>query len=677
MDFCPLHLAALACALAAATLAASCGKAVGRDADITAAAFGDIYDMSDGALPIGKGGSHKGAISGDTWYSTWAADDTAFLVLDDGNGFNNANGTFWRHCLCRLEGDPNLSTDGFRGVNLNPGPLGETIPNHVATPEWRLGYTSSIHAEGNVLYEVRHNWSPSDALWPPIDSSVIKSPDGGKTWVNHLGQVNAPLPDKDHAMFPQLPWSWLTFYEYGRGGAVPNADNADKYVYLVAGSVYLARVPRAKLADLNRADFQYYRGGELDGMLDSSWSDAPNDGKPMLFEGAGEGGKIRGAEGVGLSNVVFNAALGRYVGTGWGVYFAPGEAGHDKGKARFIIYTAVHPWGPWAPVLRQGIWGRAGWNFLLCNKFATADGLKTWYVFCGEYKGDTWNYGMQYMPVYLSAGPVDAYEAEKAALQGPRVAAEYPDFSGAGYVTGFAKTGDKASFTLAGVRGTGWHIVRIRYTSPEANGGTLSIYVNGKKARRVKLSLNDKGGPVSGHWVDRGDIYYLRDGANTFEIRQDDGDAATGVMIDAILVSRDPTHDEGRNVAPEATATASSGDAAAAVKGCADGLGEWAAKPAAGEWIRLDWAAPGRTIQKVILYDRANMKDQVVSGTLTFSDGSSVPVGKLQNDGQAGTVVTFPPRTVRWVQFTVGAVRPGTENAGLGEIEVFAAELQK
>jgi hypothetical protein len=67
----------------------------------------------------------------------------------------------------------------------------------------------------------------------------------------------------------------------------------------------------------------------------------------------------------------------------------------------------------------------------------------------------------------------------------------------------------------------------------------------------------------------------------------------------------------------------------------------------------------------------------VVSGTLTFSDGSSVPVGKLQNDGQAGTVVTFPPRTVRWVQFTVGAVRPGTENAGLGEIEVFAAELQK
>lgn len=50
-----------------------------------------------------------------------------------------------------------------------------------------------------------------------------------------------------------------------------------------------------------------------------------------------------------------------------------------------------------------------------------------------------------------------------------------------------------------------------------------------------------------------------------------------------------------------------------------------------------------------------------------------MPVGKLQNDGQAGTADTFPARTVRWVRFTVDAVRPGTEGAGLGEMEVYAA----
>jgi hypothetical protein len=438
-------------------------------------------------------------------------------------------------------------------------------------------------------------------------------------------------------------------------------------------SHYLARVPRRRLADLNKADFQYYRGGGLDGMLDSSWSDARADGGPMGFEDAAEGGRPRGAEGPGLSNVVYDAALGRYVGTGWHAYFAPGEGGHDTGKARFLIWTARHPWGPWQAVLRQGIRGRAGWNLLLCNKFATADGKKLWYTFCGEFKGDTWNYGFQYMPLYLSTGPVDTYEAEKAVLRGTRLASDYPSFSGARHIAGFAKAGDGAVFALDGVQGTGWHIARIRYTSPEANARTLSIYVNGKKARRVILSRNNKDAAPRDHWTERGDIYHLRGGANTFEIRQDEGDAAAGVLIDSIAVSRERTHDEGRNVAPEATASASSGDAAGAAQGGVDGRRGWVATGLAGEWIRLEWA-DARTVRKAVLYDRVSMKDQVVAGTLAFSDGSSMPVGKLQNDGQAGTVVTFPAKTIRWVRFTVDAVRPGTESAGLGEMQVYAAD---
>ena len=70
------------------------------------------------------------------------------------------------------------------------------------------------------------------------------------------------------------------------------------------------------------------------------------------------------------------------------------------------------------------------------------------------------------------------------------------------------------------------------------------------------------------------------------------------------------------------------------------------------------------------------MTDQVTSGTLSFSDGSSVQVGTLQNDGQAGTVVTFPPKKITWVKFTVDAVRPGTQNAGLGEMQVYAGDRE-
>lgn len=649
--------------LALATFAAAAiQSAEAGEADITAAAFGDFYDMSDGAKPIQKGGGYNDIVSGDTWYTTWAGDGTAYLVHDDGLGFNNIGGLYARHRLCRLDGGPNASTDGFHGVNLNPGLLGNTIPNHVATPEWRIGYSSSIYEQDGVLYEVRHNWSKEEALWPPIDSSIIKSADGGKTWVNHLGQTNAPLPDKAHAMFPALPWSWLTFIQYGKGGQAPNADHAGQYAYLTAAA-HLARIPRSKLPNLRKDDFEYYRGEGLDGMLDSSWSKAMADAKPLR--------SLDGSEGVRLSNVVYNFALQRYVGTGRGLYLAPGEHGHDKGKARFIIYTAKHPWGPWQTVMRYGIWGIAGWNFVLCNKFTASDGRKMWYVFCGEYKGDLWNYGFQYTPLYLSTGAVDIYEAENASLQGTAVASDYPSHSGTGYVTGFAKVGDRATFALQGVNGTGWHIVRIRYTSPRANANTLSIHVNGRKARRVTLSLNNQDGGPQERWTDRSDIYYLKDGANSFEIRLDEGDAGAGTLIDYIAVSREETHDEGRNVAPEAAATASSGGPANAVKGCLDGLREWTAKGTVGEWIRLEWPA-ARTVHKVVLYDLASRRDQVVAGTLSFSDGSSMRVGRLQNDGQAGTVVTFPPKAIRWVRFTVDAVRPGTEYAGLAEMEVYA-----
>jgi hypothetical protein len=193
----------------------------------------------------------------------------------------------------------------------------------------------------------------------------------------------------------------------------------------------------------------------------------------------------------------------------------------------------------------------------------------------------------------------------------------------------------------------------------------------------VKLSLNDSDCQPVENWTDRSDIYYLNDGDNTLELRQDEGDNTTGVMIDYIAVSRRQTHNEGRNVAPIAVVTASSGDPTGAAKGCVDGLREWTAKGTVGEWIKLDWGKTAVTTDKSVLYDRANMKDQVTSGTLSFSDGSSVKVGKLQNDGQAGTVITFPPKTIYWVKFVIDSVRSGTQNAGLAEMEVFSKEVSQ
>jgi len=136
-----------------------------------------------------------------------------------------------------------------------------------------------------------------------------------------------------------------------------------------------------------------------------------------------------------------------------------------------------------------------------------------------------------------------------------------------------------------------------------------------------------------------------------------------------------------QNIASLATVTASSETAQweqvalKAVDGVVDGYPgdytrEWAtAGEKAGAWIQLTWSS-AYMVDRVVLYDRPNSADQILSGTLTFSDGSTIPVGTLSNDG-TGVVFTFPPKTVTSVRLTVNQASSSTQNIGLSEIEVF------
>ena len=85
-----------------------------------------------------------------------------------------------------------------------------------------------------------------------------------------------------------------------------------------------------------------------------------------------------------------------------------------------------------------------------------------------------------------------------------------------------------------------------------------------------------------------------------------------------------------------------------------------------GAWIQLKWAA-ATTLKQVILYDRPNLDDQILGGTLLFSDGSSIQVGALPNDGSPLSI-NFTARNVSWVKFRVDQA---TGWIGLSEIEVF------
>lgn len=100
-----------------------------------------------------------------------------------------------------------------------------------------------------------------------------------------------------------------------------------------------------------------------------------------------------------------------------------------------------------------------------------------------------------------------------------------------------------------------------------------------------------------------------------------------------------------------------------------DGTKEWATMgELAGAWIQLTGNRPA-TIAQVILHDRPNLTDHILGGTLSFSDGSTVPVGALPNDG-TGLTVSFPTRSVMWIRFTITSAVG--QNTGLSELELFS-----
>lgn len=86
-------------------------------------------------------------------------------------------------------------------------------------------------------------------------------------------------------------------------------------------------------------------------------------------------------------------------------------------------------------------------------------------------------------------------------------------------------------------------------------------------------------------------------------------------------------------------------------------------------WVQLDWDYPVN-ISQIILYDCPDISSHTAAGTLSFSDGTSIDVNLIANDG-APKVVDFESKRVSWVRFQV--TDGEGENLGLSEIEVFPA----
>ena len=162
-------------------------------------------------------------------------------------------------------------------------------------------------------------------------------------------------------------------------------------------------------------------------------------------------------------------------------------------------------------------------------------------------------------------------------------------------------------------------------------------------------------------------------GTLTFQLVVNDGTLSSAPSSVSITVTTD--------LAMAATATASSENdaynqtAAKAIDGVVDGYPgdytkEWATNGGgAGSWLKLTWSSPV-TLATVVLYDRPDGQDQITSATLTFSNGTQIPVGTLPASDSPVTV-NVPNITTTSLTLTVNTVSATTHNVGLAEIEAF------
>lgn len=173
----------------------------------------------------------------------------------------------------------------------------------------------------------------------------------------------------------------------------------------------------------------------------------------------------------------------------------------------------------------------------------------------------------------------------------------------------------------------------------------------------------------------------------TFELTVNDGeyrsypDAVNVVVRSSTWVPPVYTNITGSVSSVSASTVYATSDVNNLIDGCIDGYTDTHPENAAcewtsngqqeGAWVQLEWAAPVN-VGKIMLYDRVNLYDQALQGTITFSDGTSLTIGLLDNIAR-GAEYTFTPRQVTSLRYTITAVSSRTSNIGLAEIEVFSA----
>jgi outer membrane protein assembly factor BamB len=304
----------------------------------------------------------------DNWPTTWADDGHLYSAWGDGGGFGGTNSS-GRVLLgvARIEGDP----PHYTGKNV----WGGFEPER---PAQFGGKSYGILSVDGVLYM----WVAPQPNPHLEHCRVAWSRDRGRTW--QLAEWRFTFEDA-----LTIP----TFLNFGRDYA--GARDGYVYSYYIQpawgperatkttahtfdvhrpGRIYLSRVPKAAIVDHNQ--YEFVSGLSADGQPE--WSADRSKKRPVFEDPNGVGWNV---------SVSYNPGLRRYLLSTEHTETHAGKLG---------IFDAPEPWGPWATVAYEEMWGAGHiepttfyWNFT--PKWLSRDGTRFTMIFTGSRTNDSWN----------------------------------------------------------------------------------------------------------------------------------------------------------------------------------------------------------------------------------------------------------------------------------------------
>jgi Alpha-L-arabinofuranosidase B, catalytic/Domain of unknown function (DUF4185) len=286
-------------------------------------------------------------MDGDTFYNCISNDSSTYLTLDDSNGFGLAMPGGSNQMLGKLVGESPafggnvnfLSSYGSAGGYAGSDSLGAKA--------------SGLYCLGGNIYMITERVGPyaGNGAVQHLSAQIIKSPDHGQSWSNfqtpNTYNVNGSMTyPADATMFGShtlFGASGFVMYGADDGSISYRVDNADAYAYIMGNdgywnngnALYLARIPKAKLPNLNPSDITYYVGG--DGNSDAAWTASITGVEPIL---SADGHLSEPA-------VQYIPALNRYLLFEWYYPNSIQSSSANSANSQWITYEAPHPWGPW------------------------------------------------------------------------------------------------------------------------------------------------------------------------------------------------------------------------------------------------------------------------------------------------------------------------------------------